>query len=232
MPHGGAGPGAPLQGRPPPPAAAVGGREASPPALQASLPRRPSHRLRQARRARLRTHRRGDSLPQPAGPGQAHVRGRPPRRRYATMAAEAELVGVPPSLPGLRSLAGAGTLRGLSGPRGRARAAGERGGSLADSRVLCGARSRLGGELLPPWSSLGAGGGSGGGVRRRQRQVTSDHPRTQPWRVLTGSTGLPAVPRGRGCPAPGAPGRPRSPCPAVPCQPPVGLSPRPAWPRV
>lgn len=106
--HLGDGPEVPFPGRPPPPTPAGGGREASPPALQASLPQRPESRLRPVRRIRLRTHRRGDSLPQPAGPGQAHVRLRLPSRRYAAMAAETELGDPTPSLPGLRSPRGGG----------------------------------------------------------------------------------------------------------------------------
>lgn len=66
------------------------------------------------------THRHGDALPQPGGPGLAHVRTRLPRRRYAAMAAEAELGGdLPSSTPSLpadpRSPAEAGTLRGPIG---------------------------------------------------------------------------------------------------------------------
>lgn len=148
----GAGPGAPLQGRPPPPAAAGGGREASPTALQASLPRRPGRCLRPARRARLRTHRRGDSLPQPVGLGQAHVRTRLPRKRYATMAAKAELGGVPPSRASAPPR-GRGLSAALSGPRGRARAAG-------------GTRREAGDQPLS-WGHCGARPGRAGPRSRR-----------------------------------------------------------------
>lgn len=124
-PHGGAGPGDPSKGARP-------SRHCrSPPAPQASLPAGPEP-------PRPRTHRRGDSLPPPAGPGQAHVRARLPRRRYATMAARAELGSVPPSC---RASAprGGGDCHGPIRAAGPARAARVRGGPAAVLRALRGA---------------------------------------------------------------------------------------------
>lgn len=119
-----------LQGRPPLPSLPES------PCPAGLAPRRP-------RAARPRTHRRGDSLPPPAGPGQAHVRARLRRRRYAAMAARAELDSVPPSplpslLPGLRSPRG----RGLSRPY----PCGGAGSALLPSRGPRGVRQRRAGR--------------------------------------------------------------------------------------
>lgn len=167
--HGGAGPGDPSKGARP-------SRHCRrPPAPQASLPAGPEP-------PRPRTHRRGDSLPPPAGPGQAHVRARLPRRRYAAMAARAELSGVPPSLlpsllPGLRSPRG----RGLSRPypcRGAGSGPGGAGKALAVplSCGSCGARSRWVGPGAQTHTRRGAASELGGLLGRcegRERRVTS-----------------------------------------------------------
>lgn len=106
--------------------------------------------------------RRGVSLPQPAGPGQAHVRAGLPRRpRYAAIAAGAELGGPArlSSLPAgpLRSPAGAGTLGapiGAAGP-GPVR------GKLRESRARLRGAPRPPGLASPcPGQSTGLGGSS------------------------------------------------------------------------
>lgn len=188
-PHSGAGPGDPSKGARP------SHHCRSPPAQQASLPAGPEP-------PRSRTHRRGDSVPPPAGPGQAHVRARLPRRRYAAMAARAELGVVPPSplpslLPGLRSPRG----RGLSRPY-PCRGAGwgrEGAGRPRPAPLLScgpgGARQRWGGgtQTLRPWSCLGAGVPLGS-VRDEGSAVTSPNSTHRPWRALRGGARLPAVP--------------------------------------